>query len=75
MMDDERRVRERLAKSIVAKADIPAGTVITSDMLTVKGPGSGLKPGMIPLLVGVVAEAPIAADTLVPVEAIKWRRS
>jgi sialic acid synthase SpsE len=75
IVEAERTVRERLAKSIVAKMDIPAGTVITADMLTVKGPGSGLKPGFMPLLVGVVAESPIQGDTLVPQEALRWRRS
>jgi sialic acid synthase SpsE len=75
IMDDERRVRERLAKSIVARVAIPAGAVITADMLTIKGPGSGLKPGMLPLLVGIVAESPIGEDTLVPAEALRWRRS
>ena len=28
-----------------------------------------------PMLVGVVAESPIEGDTLVPSEALKWRRS
>ncbi len=75
IMPAERGVRERLAKSIVARSDIPAGAVITADMLTVKGPGTGLKPGVMPLLVGVVAESPIRGDTLVPQEALRWRRS
>jgi hypothetical protein len=44
-------------------------------MLTVKGPGTGLRPNVLPLLVGVVAESPIEGDTLVPTEALKWRRS
>ena len=47
MMPAERAVRDRLAKSIVARRDIPAGTKITADMLTVKGPGTGLKPSVI----------------------------
>ncbi|MCC6176783.1 MAG: N-acetylneuraminate synthase family protein [Chloroflexi bacterium] len=75
ILEPERKVRERLAKSIVARQDIPAGAVITAEMLTVKGPGTGLKPGVLPLLVGIVAEAPIAGDTLVPAEALRWRRS
>jgi sialic acid synthase SpsE len=75
ILDPEKKVRERLAKSIVARRDIPAGTRITADMLTVKGPGTGLKPGVMPLLVGVVAESPIPGDTLVPAEALRWRRS
>ena len=65
----------RLAKSVVARRDISAGTTITADMLTVKGPGTGLKPAAMPLLVGVVAESPIREDTLVPAEALRWRRS
>ncbi len=75
IMDGERAVRDRLAKSVVARYDIPAGTTIAADMLTVKGPGTGLKPNVMPLLVGVVAESPIEGDTLVPAEALKWRRS
>jgi len=75
IMDGERNVRDRLAKSIVARQDIPAGATITADMLTVKGPGTGLKPADMPRLVGVVAERPIEGDTLVPAEALSWRRS
>jgi len=75
IMDGERKVRERLAKSVVARRPIPAGATITADMLTVKGPGTGLKPSAMPLLVGVVAESPIEEDTLVPAEALGWRRS
>jgi sialic acid synthase SpsE len=75
MMSAERAVRDRLAKSIVARRDIAAGMTITADMLTVKGPGTGLKPSVMPLLVGVVAETPIEGDSLVPAEALKWRRS
>ena len=75
MLDAERPVRDRLAKSIVARKDIPAGTKITAEMLTVKGPGTGLRPNVLPYLVGVVAESAISGDTLVPAEALKWRRS
>ncbi|MCC7371198.1 MAG: N-acetylneuraminate synthase family protein [Chloroflexi bacterium] len=74
LLDAEKPVRDRLAKSVVAKQTIPAGTMITADMLTVKGPGSGLRPNTLPYLVGVVAESEIPGDTLVPNEAIKWRR-
>ena len=64
--------RDRIVR---ATADVPALTKITADMLTVKGPGTGLKPNAIPLLIGVVAESPIEGDSLVPAEALKWRRS
>lgn len=75
MLPEERSVRDRLAKSIVAAREIPAGTVISADMLTVKGPGSGLLPRHLGDLCGLVAEQAILADTLVPVEALGWRRA
>lgn len=36
--------RENLAKSLVAAVDIPAGVVITEDMIAVRSPGVGLQP-------------------------------
>lgn len=67
-------VRERLAKSVVAACEIPTGTVIRADMLAVKGPGTGLKPAEMPRLCGLVAAEDIAADTLIPREALTWKR-
>jgi sialic acid synthase len=66
-------VRARLAKSVVAARDIPAGHVITRADLTVKGPGTGISPRLISQVVGVTARQAIAADTLVPTEALEWR--
>lgn len=70
--DAERKVRKKLAKSIVAACDIPQGTVIQPEMLTVKGPGTGLKPKYLSALYGKVAKRSIKADTLVPQEALEW---
>ena len=75
LLPEEQAVRDRLAKSIVAARDIPAGTVITVDMLTTKGPGNGLQPRRIPELCGLVAEISIKSDTLLPVEALGWARA
>jgi sialic acid synthase SpsE len=75
LLPEERQVRDRLAKSVVASADIPIGTVISSEMLTVKGPGSGLAPRHLSDLCGLVAEKPIPHDTLVPLEALGWKRA
>ena len=75
LLSEERVVRDRLAKSIVASRDIPAGAVIRLDMLITKGPGDGLAPRHIPELCGVVAEKSIRGDTLVPSEALGWRRA
>jgi len=75
VLEEERPVRTRLAKSIVARTDIPAGTVIGPEMLTVKGPGAGLAPRYLPLLVGLIAGESVAADTLLPTAALEWKRA
>lgn len=66
-------VRQRLAKSVVAARDIPAGRAITEEDLAVKGPGTGISPRHIRRLIGVVARHDIPADTLIPPEALEWR--
>lgn len=68
----EMRVRKKLAKSIAAQCDIEEGTTILPEMLTVKGPGEGLKPKYLPLLYGKTARHTIKADTLIPPEALEW---
>jgi N-acetylneuraminate synthase len=56
--------RETLAKSIVAKVLIPKGTVITEDMLDVKGPGKGLSPQFLDCVINSVAMRDIPQDDL-----------
>ena len=65
-------LREKLAKSVVAHIRIPAGTVITADMLGIKGPGNGIKPSLMPELIGRVAKVNIEEDTHLPEEALRW---
>ncbi|MCC7104112.1 MAG: N-acetylneuraminate synthase family protein [Chloroflexi bacterium] len=74
ILPEERTVRDRLAKSLVAARDIPAGATIAEEMLTVKGPGSGLPPRDVTRVCGRVAQRSIPADTLIPVEALEWVR-
>ncbi|MDH5681230.1 MAG: N-acetylneuraminate synthase family protein, partial [Spirochaetota bacterium] len=45
-------VREAARKSLVAKIDIPDGTVLTRDMVTTKRPGKGIPPTHLDLLLG-----------------------
>ena len=68
----EQPSRERLAKSIAAACDIPAGTVLTAAHLRIKGPGTGISPRFFERLLGVVARQNIPADTLIPPEALQW---
>jgi N-acetylneuraminate synthase len=72
ILDGEWPGRRRLAKSVAAARAIPAGTTIRSEMLTVKGPGTGISPRFLARLVGVVSRRDIAVDTLIPPEALEW---
>jgi sialic acid synthase SpsE len=64
--EEERREMYALARrSVVAVSDIPAGTVITREQLTVKRPGWGIPPKQIEMLVGRTARRQIEADDVI----------
>ena len=48
----EAEVAEVARKSIVAAIHIPVGTTLTRDMLTIRRPGTGLRPGLLDSLLG-----------------------
>ena len=52
---------------MIAAVEIPAGTEITAEMLTVKRPGTGVAPKHLELLVGRVAKVDIPFD-----EPVTW---
>jgi N-acetylneuraminate synthase len=56
---DMKRIFE---KSIVAAVDIPAGAVLTADMLAFKKPGDGIAPSRLAELVGKRAARAMPAD-------------
>lgn len=59
--------RENLAKSLVAARDIPAGTVLTADMIETRSPGQGLQPNRKHELLGrAVPVAKKAGDFFFP---------
>lgn len=62
--DSEQSSRAEFHRSIVARIDIPSNTVIKESMLTVKEPGAGLPPKLIPEIVGKKTIREIEADTL-----------
>src|SRR5437868_12223463 len=68
-------VRARLGKSVVATRPIAAGTVIRAEMLTAKSPGDGIPANLVEQVVGRVAAVDIAADTLLPRQALDWQRN
>ena len=54
--------RHVLRKSLVATRDLPSGTVITRDMVKVKGPGKGLSPQRIDELLGARLERDVKTE-------------
>lgn len=74
MYEELKPVREKLAKSIASKKYIKQGALITEEMICIKGPGSGIKPGLIREVIGRIAQADIAKDVIIPVEALGWPR-
>ncbi len=61
-VQSEREMRKTARKSIVAKIDIPEGTLITRDMLEIKRPWTGLAPKEIENIVGKKAKKFIHKD-------------
>ncbi|MSU73610.1 N-acylneuraminate-9-phosphate synthase [Candidatus Kaiserbacteria bacterium] len=65
-------LRDKLAKSVAARAAIPEGVKITREMLCIKGPGTGILPRDLEKIIGRTAKAAVAEDSLIPKEAITW---
>ena len=57
-------------RSVIAARDIPKGTTITEEMLTVKRPGYGVAPKHLPLLVGRQAKVDIEFDDVITWEMV-----
>jgi sialic acid synthase SpsE len=50
----------------------PTGTVLTREMLTTKGPGTGISPMRLKQMVGKKTTAAIAGDTIIPETSVDW---
>ncbi len=63
----EREMSARLyaRRSIVAKREIPRGTLITEDMITFKRPGTGIEPSKLENIIGKVALDTIKEDEII----------
>jgi len=72
LMDSEIPVFQKLAKSVVSVRDIPKGTVITLEMLTTKGPGTGINPMRLNELVGKKTTKDIPEDEVIVETDIEW---
>jgi len=58
-------------KSLVAACDIPANTVITDKMISVKRPGTGIVPGNLKFILGHRVSKSIQAGTVIKMEMLK----
>lgn len=61
----EIQIMKDVRRSIVAKALLQKGTVITKDMLTYKRPGNGIKPELADVIVGRTLKRSINQDELI----------
>ena len=67
--DIERETRALVRKSIVAKVDIPAMSIITKDVLDTKRPATGIQPKFLGRMIGRKAAVDIRKD-----EAVSWEK-
>ena len=72
VQESELPVFKKLAKSIVSNVDIEAGVPITRDMLTTKGPGTGINPMKMALVIGKTVKTAIPMDSVIKEEDILW---
>jgi len=63
-LESEQSARENARRSIVAARNIPAGSVISQEMLTFKRPGHGISPKDLPYILGKTAKETIKEDTI-----------
>lgn len=59
---EDAEVYQKVRRSIIAKCDIPKGTVITKETLVVKRPGYGIAPKFMDIVVGRTARVDIKED-------------
>lgn len=72
LQEEEKKAREKHTKSITTLRAIPAGALIEENMLTCKSPGYGLKPNMIPNIIGKKTVCDLEPDVTVKLEHIQW---
>lgn len=65
-------VFKKLAKSVVSAVDIKSGTSLSRDMLTTKGPGTGISPARLDELIGKQVKQDIPLDTVLSEDDIQW---
>jgi N-acetylneuraminate synthase len=62
LMSEMQPLRQLFTKSVVVRQDLPEGTVLIKEHLSVKKPGTGLPPDRLPELVGRRLSHAVKAD-------------
>jgi len=68
----EQRNALGMRRSVVARKNIPAGSIITENMLTYKRPATGMPPQRLFDLIGKATSQDIQEDALIDFGMIKW---
>lgn len=64
-------LRDLFTKSVVSRIDLPAGTVLCKEHLTVKKPGTGIPASRLPQLIGARLRRKLKADELLREEDVE----
>jgi N,N'-diacetyllegionaminate synthase len=70
MAREMQELRTTFTKSVVAGRDLPAGTVLDVEHLSLKKPGTGIAAARLPELIGRRLNQPVKADALIPEDAL-----
>jgi N,N'-diacetyllegionaminate synthase len=62
MISEMKPLRDLFTKSVVARLDLPAGTVLRQEHLAVKKPGTGIPASRLMKLIGQTLRHPVKAD-------------
>jgi sialic acid synthase SpsE len=72
VQESEIKVFTKLAKSLVTAQDINPGTIITREMLTTKGPGTGISPMDLDKVLGKKVTVQLNKDVIIKETDIEW---
>jgi len=67
----EMPVKQSARRSLVARVDIAAGTILTSEILSCKRPGTGISPAELNAVIGKPCKIDIQAEQIITWEMLK----